>query len=185
MTCSTSETCRSGIASERSLLRYHATAFLDKASSAPIEALRAQWDPVMASQIDAHLSLIWPEEVPDHRELERRARRAAALVPPIFITITTPFYVGDPKDGVFFEVTDAEGGIADFRSKAAPTEGAIDFPPHVTIVHPRTSALGGEAWRQLEGLRLDISTVVTEVSITAFDGTRWLTVERFRFGSAS
>jgi hypothetical protein len=165
------------------LLRYHATAFLDKASSAPIEALREQWDPLMASQIDAHVSLMWPEEVPDHKELEQRARSAAALVPPISVTITTPFYVGDPKDGVFFKVTDAESGIADFRSKAAPTEGAIDFPPHVTIVHPRTSALGSEAWRQLAGLRLDISTVLTEVSITAFDGTRWVTVKRLRFGS--
>jgi hypothetical protein len=71
MTCSTSETCRSGIASERSLFRHHATAFLDKASSAPIEALR-----------------------------------------------------------------------------------------------------------------LDISTVLTEISIAAFDGTRWLTVDRFRFVQA-
>jgi len=167
------------------LFRYHATTFLDKADSAPIEALRQHWDPVMASQIDAHVSLMWPEEVPNHKELERRARSAAALLPPISVTITTPFYVGDPKDGVFCEVIDAESGIADFRLKAVPTDGAIDFPPHVTIVHPRTSALGSEAWRRLEGIRLDISTVLTEVSITAFDGTRWLTVERFRFGSAS
>jgi hypothetical protein len=167
------------------LLRYHATAFLDKAMSAPIKALREQWDPVMAGQIDAHVSLMWPEEIPDHKELVRRARSAAAFVPPILVTITTPFYVGNPKDGVFFKVIDAESGIANFRSKAAPIEGAIDFPPHVTIVHPRTSALGCEAWQRLEGLRLDISTVLTEVSITAFDGTRWLTVEQFQFGSAS
>jgi hypothetical protein len=121
----------------------------------------------------------------DQEVLEQRARSAAALVPPIVVTFTTPFYVGDPKDGVFLKVTDAESGIADFRLKAAPTEGAIDFPPHATIVHPRTSALGCEAWRQLAGLRLDISTVLTEVSITAFDGTRWVTATRFQFGSAS
>ena len=47
--------------------RAHATAFLDPRYSGPVEDLRARWDPVMAGQIAAHVTLIYPEELPPGR----------------------------------------------------------------------------------------------------------------------
>jgi len=34
---------------------------------------------------------------------------------------------------------------------------AIDFPPHVTIVHPHTSRRGGQAWAELAGTRISLA----------------------------
>jgi hypothetical protein len=52
------------------LIRHHATGFLDTRFSRPVEELRSRWDQVMASQIAAHVTLVYPEEVPDSAELE-------------------------------------------------------------------------------------------------------------------
>lgn len=54
----------------------------------------------------------------------------------------------------------------------------VDFPPHVTIVHPRTSGLREQAWRQLASIRMDIQFTITHVAITAFSGDRWQTLSR-------
>jgi hypothetical protein len=42
------------------LTRYHATAFLGPPDDAGLEDLRSRWDPVMASQIAAHITLLYP-----------------------------------------------------------------------------------------------------------------------------
>jgi 2'-5' RNA ligase len=139
----------------------------------------------MASQIAAHISLVYPEEVPDPAELDRLARAAAACTPPFSITLGTAFYVGSPADGVFFHVHDDDSGICSFRAKTVPPASAIGFPPHVTIVHPRTSRLGQRAWQALAEVRLDAQFVVTEVAITASDGSRWHTVRRVRLTGAA
>jgi len=43
----------------------------------------------------------------------------------------------------------------------------------VTIVHPRTSRRGGQAWAELASTRVDACFTITEVTITAFNGDRW------------
>jgi hypothetical protein len=67
---------------------------------------------------------------------------------------------------------------ASVRSRAAvvPAERMIDFPPHVTIVHPRTSDRGQQAWEELAGTHLDARFTITHVAVTAFSGGRWLTL---------
>ena len=52
----------------------------------------------------------------------------------------------------------------------------FDFPPHVTIVHPRTSDPGEQAWNDLATAQVDGSFILTEVAITASSGDRWQTV---------
>jgi hypothetical protein len=90
-----------------------------------------------------------------------------------------------PQTWVFFHVHDDDGGICSFRARTVPRASAIAFPPHVTIVHPRTSRLGQRAWQALSEVRLDAQFVVTEVAITASDGTRWRTVRRVRLTGAA
>jgi 2'-5' RNA ligase len=160
------------------LTRHHATVFLDHECSGPVEELRSRWDPQTASRIAAHITLLYPEEIPDPAEMEQLAEAAAASTPPFNITLGPVFFVGSPADGVFFHVDDSDGGIRSFRAKAVPPARAIEFPPHVTIVHPRTSRLGQQAWQVLADVRLDMQATITEVAITASDGGRWHTVLR-------
>jgi hypothetical protein len=116
------------------LTRHHVTAFVDPAVSEPVEELRRRWDPQMAGQIAAHVTVVYPEEIPDSASLEERAAAAAAV----------------------------------------PSGSMISFPPHITIVHPRTSGLGEQAWAGLAACSLGIRFTVICVAITAFDGDRWL-----------
>ena len=154
----------------------HATAFLDAGHSGPVENLRARWDPVMARQIAAHVTLIYPEELPDGADLGQLAAAAAARTPKFSIALGPAFYVGSPADGVFLHVHDIDRGIALFRAIAVPPARMIDFPPHVTVVHPRTSDRGRQAWDELADTHIDARFTVTQVAVTAFSGNRWQTL---------
>ena len=160
------------------LVRHHATGFLDPRHSKPVEELRSRWDPVMASQIASHVTLVYPEEVPDSANLERLAAAAAASTPPFAITLGPAFFKGSPAAGVFLHVHDPDNGIGSFRAQVVPPGRAVDFPPHVTIVHPGTSGLGQQAWQQLVSTRIDGQFTITCVAITAFSGDRWQTLRR-------
>jgi hypothetical protein len=74
---------------------------------------------------------------------------------------------------VFLQVDDLDGGICAFRAAAVPAGGAVDFPPHVTIVHPRTSSLGDHAWAELASMRIRACFTIAEIVVTAYDGHRW------------
>jgi 2'-5' RNA ligase len=171
------------------LTRQHATAFLEPGHSEPgragpgrsepVERLRRTWDPEMARQIAAHVTLIYPREIAGPAELVAAAERAAARTPPFQIAVGAPMHTGSLADGVFLRVDDLDGGIRRFRAAAVPAGRALDFPPHVTIVHPRTSGQGERAWAELAGLTLSLTFTITEVAITAFDGDRWQTLQRF------
>jgi hypothetical protein len=155
------------------LTRHHATAFLAPDDSRRIEELRRTWDPRMAGQIAAHVTLIYPEEVPDADELAARAAAAAACTPPFRIATGAFIHQGSPAEGVFLQVDDLDGGICAFRAAAVPAGGAVDFPPHVTIVHPRTSSLGDHAWAELASMRIRACFTIAEIVVTAYDGHRW------------
>lgn len=158
------------------LTRPHATAFLDPRHSGPVERLRARWDPVMARQIAAHVTLVYPEELSGPADLGQLAAAAAGVTAPFTIALGPAFYVGSPADGVFLRVHDIDGGIARFRAAAVPAGPMIDFPSHVTIVHPRTSDRGRQAWDELEDTRIDARFAITHLAVTAYSDTRWRTL---------
>jgi 2'-5' RNA ligase len=131
------------------LVRHHAAVFLDPRQTRPVEELRSRWDPVMASRIAAHVTLVYPEEVPDSASLEHLAAAAAASTAPFTISLGPAFFTGSPAAGVLLRVRDPDNGIGAFRAQVVSPGRGVDFPPHVTIVHPRTSGLGQQAWQQL------------------------------------
>lgn len=155
------------------LTRHHVTAFVDPVVSEPVEQLRHRWDPQMASQITAHVTVIYPEEITDPATLHERAAAVAAITSPFDLQTGPAFYRGSPSSGVFLHVHDLDGGFRAFRTAAVSPSSAISFPPHITIVHPRTSAQGEQAWAELAACHLSIRFTVTCVAITAFDGHNW------------
>ena len=96
-----------------------------------VEQLRRTWDPGMARQIAAHLTLVYPEEIPDAAELAARAALAAARTPLFTIAVGSPVHAGSPADGVFLRVDDVDGGIGAFRPRR--------WPPWMLSASRRTS----------------------------------------------
>ncbi len=78
------------------LTRHHVTAFVDPAVSEPVEELRRRWDPQMARQIAAHVTVVYPEEIPDPASLEERAAAAAATTTPFDLESGPAFTTGPP-----------------------------------------------------------------------------------------
>ncbi|WP_219412838.1 hypothetical protein, partial [Pseudonocardia nigra] len=65
-------------------------------------------------------------------------------------------------------VEDLAGGRRALRARIlAPPFRRLDVPAHLTLVHPRTSPAGPEAWRELRGARFDAAFTVTELLLTA------------------
>lgn len=159
--------------------RHHATLFVDPAVSAPLEAMRRRWDPEMARQIAAHVTLVYPWEAPDSTLLAEWLRAAASGHGPF--RLRAGVLNGDApaaRDGCAYTVEDIDGGHASLRAAIATPEFVIgDVRPHVTIVHPRTSRLGLEARTALRSVAVDVEFWVREIAITAWDGERWSTLE--------
>jgi len=157
----------------------HATIFLDDPE---VEQLRRRWDPVMAAQIDAHVSVTYPNEEPDLSRLNERVRSAARTTAPFELQLGAVVHDGDPRDGVFVEVHDAGGQWRKLRTSIAGSEVDPSIEPHVTLVHPRTSGIGLNAWRDLSHHVLRRTVAVRSVAVTAFDGRDWVTFSEHELG---
>jgi 2'-5' RNA ligase len=163
----------------RDLTFPHATVFLDRSVAAAIEVLRDRWDPVMASQISAHVTVTYPAEVASLDDLMQRVGAAAEKVGRFRLQLGKVRCFDRPEDGVFVEVADLDGGWRALRKAICSSAGQLDVKPHVTVVHPRTSDQGSSAWERLSGQRFDGEMTAAEISVTAFDGRRWFTVATF------
>ena len=160
------------------LTNHHATAFLDRRGSRPVEELRSGWDPVMAGQIAAHITFIYPEEIPDRAELERRAAAAAARTPHSPSPWARRSSPAHPQTACSFTCTTRTTASArSARMRSRPAARSIS-PPHVTIAHPRTSSLGQQAWERLAASRIDVWSAIHHVVITASSGDSWQTLQR-------
>jgi len=160
----------------------HATLFLEGAAGEPIEALRRRWDPALASQIGAHVTLAYPAETGSLGELIERGRQAASDCAPFTVRLGEAVRRDGAHAWVGVEVIDVEGGWARLRRLVVSDSHArSDIAPHVTIVHPRHSNLGVAAWDAVRTAGLEGTFSVEEAAITAFDGRTWRTIERVSF----
>lgn len=162
---------------------HHATIFLPASVAGPIEELRRTWDPEMARQIAAHVTLAYPQEAPDARELATRVRQAAGGARPFRLALAACGCFESPEDGVYVGVADLDGAFRRLRERLLrPPFTALDVQPHVTLVHPRTSSRGRACWDALAGADLPATFVVDAIGVTAFDGVRWVTVATLPLG---
>lgn len=144
-----------------------------------VQAHRRKWDPVMAARIPPHVTSVYPEEVNDEELLIERTKEAASR--------TAPFEVSPAEveksnlGGVWFRVVDPSGSWADFRESVlrAPFR-PYPVPPHITVVHPRTSQRGPEALAAMGGVRIEGRSRLDEVLYTETDRSGMRVLQRFR-----
>jgi 2'-5' RNA ligase len=162
---------------------HHATIFVAPHAAHLVEAARQRWDPVMAAQIAAHVTLAYPGEAPSPELLAERLREAGATRPPFRLRLGGLACFGRPEDGVYVEVDDVDGGYRELREVVLrPPFQPAAVTPHVTLVHPRTSRRGRELWDARPPGWAAQELTVDEVALTAFDGARWISVARFPLG---
>lgn len=159
----------------------HAFAFLQEGAATQVEAARARWDPAMAWQIAAHLTLAYPQEASLEQLLDRLSRTAPSALP-VPLRLGSVGHWGHPKDGVFIEVEDLEGRWEKLRRLVAGPR-VLAVAPHVTVVHPRTTNRGLSAWQELSQRAFNAELTVTQIAVTAFNGSQWEIVQRFPLGT--
>jgi len=140
----------------------------------------------MAAQVAAHVTLVYPREAPNVDLLVERVRAASAAIPRFRLRLGGIACFERPEAGVYIEVEDVDGGYREMREQVLrPPFHPIEIPPHVTVIHPRTSRRGREFWDngRYEGREQEFTA--GEVVITAFDGTRWVALMRFTLGAGS
>jgi 2'-5' RNA ligase len=154
---------------------HHATIFVPPEVAGPLEAIRREWDPGMASRIASHVTLVYPHEAPNPDLLYERVREACSRFKPFRLRLRGMACLGRPEGGVYVEVDDVDGGYGGLREEVLRTPfQAVTFRPHVTLVHPRTSCRGRDFWDRRRHERQDREFTATEIAITAFDGDRWV-----------
>ncbi len=151
------------------------------AGLAQVEAVRRAWDPVVAAAIPAHITLAYPAEHPGLEVLRGRINTVAERAAPFRIGFGAFRAFPPPDEGcVYLEVRDLDGAFAAMRrAVAAPPFEPIDFPPHLTLIHPRTSAKAADFW--LAGVAQIIAAplVIDSIVITAFVAGKYTEIERF------
>jgi hypothetical protein len=83
----------------------------------------------MAGQIAAHITLVYPEELPRSASLPRLAEVAAADTPPFTVGLGPAFYVGSPADGMYLRVDDVDAGVAAYRAGVLEPDRMVDWLP--------------------------------------------------------
>ncbi len=154
---------------------HHATIFVAPEVAGPIEAARRDWDPDMAARIAAHVTLVYPQEAPITDLLVERLREASNNIRPFRLRLGGLACFERPEGGVYVNVEDIDGGYRKMREEVLrPPFHGITYPPHVTLVHPQTSRRGREFWDSGRYKRQDQEFTAGEVTITGFDGVRWV-----------
>ncbi len=156
----------------------HLIAYVDPAVAGRVETLRAAWDPAMAAQIAAHVTVAYPEELAglDRADLDR----VAGAVPPFRLRLRGTA-VG-PDHWVYVEVDDLDGGWRHLRHQLVGGSDPVEAKPHVTLVHPRTTNRGDACWSAVRETGFEVDFTVRRVEFVAFDGGTWPTVSSLRLG---
>ena len=164
--------------------RRHVIILVSGEAGEHLDTLRRRWDPVMAEQIGAHITVVYPDEAPDPGLLRARVLAAAQRIPPFPLRLgPVTAHESKPRRGVYHLVADPVGVFGWLREfLLAPPFTAHDVVPHASITHPRTSRRGRHAWRALAGADPDLELRVGELCLARFDGSTWSIDETVALG---
>ena len=117
---------------------HHATIFVPSEVAEPLEVCRRAWDSVMADQIAAHSTLVYPQEIPGAQSLIDELRRACSETAPFRLRLGNLAHLQRPEDGVYVEVVDTEGACRQLRERVFR---ALDSPNRISSArHARPPA---------------------------------------------
>jgi 2'-5' RNA ligase len=168
-------------AGETTYRDHHATIFVPPEQASSLEAVRRDWDPGMAARIAAHVTLVYPQEAPRVDLLVGRLRASVGHARPFRLRVSRTIVHTD--GAVHVDVEDLDGGYRALRAEVLrPPFRPVDFTPHVTLIHPRTSRRGREFWGREWRPPSAQEFTTREVALTAFDGVRWTVLETFALG---
>ncbi|OJF15211.1 hypothetical protein BG844_05765 [Couchioplanes caeruleus subsp. caeruleus] len=140
----------------------------------------------MAAVVPAHVTVAYPEEIVDEELFLRRAQSQLGQVAPFRLRLGEVFAAEHGRGGVFLAVNDIDGGWSRLRRLllTAPMT-ALDFPPHVTMAHPRTCTRGEKCHRALAGQRLNNEFRIPEVLYTETTADTFTILRRFRLATTA
>lgn len=162
-------------------MRRHLTILFDQSALRLIEDARQRWDPVMAAVVPAHLTLAYPDEFGnDYKRLAKRAEDAAKTFMRFSISLGKVTTQNEGAGGVFLEVVDSTNSWNALREMLLTDPfRKLGVSPHMTIVHPRTSDRGPEAWLALRDWQPNANLQVQEINFTETSAREFKVVEKF------
>lgn len=120
----------------------------------------------------------------DESLLVERAASAAADTRPFAITLGELEEIG--RGGVWFAVFDPSDSWNRLRSRILrPPFNPIQVKPHATVVHPRTSTRGSEAFTKLTGTHIKGEATISEMLFTETSASGIRILNRFPFTASS
>jgi 2'-5' RNA ligase len=135
----------------------------------------------MAAAIPAHITLVYPDEHSGLEALRQRVRAACQQNATIRVRLGEYRAFPPPDDGcVYLEVLDEEGKLHALRKQiVAPPFQPIQFPFHLTLIHPRTSDSAAEFWRADRALNIKSAFVIDSITVTSSENGKYSVVEQF------
>lgn len=135
----------------------------------------------MAAVAPAHLTLAYPEEFgSDYTLLLDRIEDIAKKRDRFWISIVGVVCENEGKGGVFLKVVDSTNSWSSLReSILVEPFRKLEIFPHVTLVHPRTSDRGPEAWIALRDWKLTAELQVRDICFTETSDHSMVVLETF------
>lgn len=104
-----------------------------------LDQQRRSLDPLMATRVPPHVTLVYPEEVTDESLLLERISQTAAGGHPFPLALGS-LESNPATGGVWYRIEDLSGTwTALRRAVLEPPCRPLDVVPHITLVHPRTA----------------------------------------------
>jgi 2'-5' RNA ligase len=135
----------------------------------------------MAAAIPAHVTLVYPDEHSGVAALRDRVKAVAEREAEFRVSLGDFRSFPPPDEGcVYIEVLDDGGHLRALRQSAvAPPFHPIEVPPHLTVVHPRTSDRAEEFWRARLVQNVRSQFLIDAITITSFENGGYVAEARF------
>lgn len=166
--------------------RYHriqATLFVPPPAGPRIDEIRSNWDPVMATRIRSHITVL--RRVTD---LDAVAVALSGERPPRACRVKIGgVHRADPTrtGGIYLAVEDLHGDLDQLRvvlrAACGSDADAVQDLAHVTLVHPRTTTPEhrGQAWEALRSCELTEEVAIRSLDLIGEGDEGWSVISSF------
>ena len=132
-------------------MRIQARITLPASMRGTIDAARVLWNPEIASNNPAHVTVVYHDEAPDLGVLRSRLANVCRRLSAFTLYLSTVERFERPDSGAFIRVVDAHSRVQQIRDVvlAPPFTPRARFGLHVTLLHPAQGSRLSEAWPSL------------------------------------